>query len=246
LAHGTLLALGINLLFTTNSATSSTCFVLGAGLMLAIGRPLFRRAPAAVHVLVLTILLAGGLTVLLGGEGDAARALGRDPSLSGRKLIWEILIPMVPNAMGGAGFETFWAGPRAKLVDTRCIAAGALGGPHEAHNGYLEMYLNLGWIGVALGALILGQGYRRAVGAFRHDPALGALLVAYIVTAVAYNITEAGFRMLSMPWFFLLLSAVAANRIINLGDTASEPAQELVDPTVRPATQMFNPACMGR
>jgi O-antigen ligase len=249
LAHGTLLALSINLLFTANSATSSACFVLGAGLMLAIGRPLFRRGPAAVHVLVLTIVLAGCLTVLLGGKDDAARALGRDPTLSGRLQIWEILIPMVPNAIGGAGFETFWAGPRAKLVDDQFIAAGALGGPHSAHNGYIEMYLNLGWIGVALGALILGQGYRRAVGAFRHDPALGALLVAYIVTAMAYNITEPGFRMLSMAWFFLLLSAVAANRIINLGETASEPAQELVDPTVRPGNSdalHLNPACMGR
>jgi O-antigen ligase len=249
LAHGTLLAFGINLLFTAHSATSAACFVLGAGLMLAIGLPLFRRGPAAVHVLVLTILLAGGLTVLLGGAGDAARTLGRDPSLSGRTEIWEMVIPMVPNAIGGAGFETFWAGPRAEAVKTQNIAAGGVGGPHEAHNGYIEMYLNLGWIGVALIALILGQGYRRAVGAFRHDPALGALLVAYIVTAVAYNITEAGFRMLGAAWFFLLLSAVAANRIINLGETASEAAQELVDPTVRPGNSdalHLNPACMGR
>ena len=249
LAHGTLLAFGINLLFTAHSATSAVCFVLGAGLMLTIGRPLFQRGSAAVHVLVLTILLAGGLTVLLGGAGDAAMALGRDPSLSGRTKIWEMVIPMVPNAIGGAGFETFWAGPRAEAVKTQCIAAGGIGGPHEAHNGYIEMYLNLGWIGVALIALILGQGYRRAVGAFRRDPALGALLVAYIVTAVAYNITEAGFRMLSPSWFFLLLSAVAANRIINLGETASEPAQELVDPTVRPGNSdviHLNPACMRR
>lgn len=199
--------------------------------MLAIGLPLFRRGPAAVHVLVLTILLAGGLTALLGGKDDAARALGRDPSLSGRTQIWEMVIPMVPNAIGGAGFETFWAGPRAKAVLTQNVAAGGIGGPNEAHNGYIETYLNLGWIGVALIALILGQGYRRAVGAFRHDSELGALLVAYVVTAVTYNITEAGFRMLGPLWFFLLLSVVGANRIISLGETASEAAEELTGPT---------------
>ena len=231
LAHGTLLAFGINLLFTAHSATSAACFALGAGLMLAIGLPLFRRGPAAVHVLVLTILLAGGLTALLGGKDDAARALGRDPTLSTRTQIWEIVIPMVPNAIGGAGFETFWAGPRAKAVLTQNVAAGGIGGPNEAHNGYIETYLNLGWIGVALIALILGQGYRRAVGAFRHDSELGALLVAYVVTAVTYNITEAGFRMLGPLWFFLLLSVVGANRIISLGETASEAAEELTGPT---------------
>ena len=191
--------------------------------MLAIGRPLFRRGPAAVHVLVLTILLAGGLTVLLGGGADAARTMGRDPTLSGRTQIWEIVIPMVPNAIGGAGFETFWAGPRAKEVETKNQAAGGLGGPHEAHNGYIEMYLNLGWIGVALIALVLGQGYHKAVRAFRRDPGLGALLVAYVVTAVTYNITEAGFRMLDPLWIFLLLSVIAANRIISLKPSRRRP-----------------------
>jgi exopolysaccharide production protein ExoQ len=216
LAQGTLFAFVIDLLFTAHSATSSACFVLGAGLMLAIGRPLFRRNPAAVHVLVLTVLLAGGLTALLGGTGDAAKTMGKDPTLSGRTEIWKMVIPMVPNAIGGAGFETFWAGPRAKEVDIKNRAAGGLGGPHEAHNGYIEVYLNLGWIGVALIALILGQGYHRAVRAFRRDPGLGALLVAYVVTAVTYNITEAGFRMLDPAWFFLLLSVVGANHIIRL------------------------------
>ena len=142
-----------------------------------------------------------------------------------------MLIPMAPNAIGGAGFETFWAGPRAKEVEIKNTAAGGIGGPHEAHNGYIEMYLNLGWIGVALIALILGQGYRRAVGAFRHDPGLGALLVAYVVTSVTYNITEAGFRMLDPLWVFLLLSVIGANRIISLGETASEAAAELTGPT---------------
>jgi O-antigen ligase len=232
LAQGTLLVFGIDLLFTAHSATSGACFVLGAGLMLALARPLFQRGPAAVHVLVLAILLGGGIAYLLGGEADAVRTLGRDPSLSGRTEIWKMVIPMAPNAIGGAGFETFWAGPRAEEVETRNIAAGGIGGPHESHNGYIEVYLNLGWIGVGLIALILGHGYRRAVGALRHDPALGALLVAYVVTAVSYNITEAGFRMLSVPWFFLLLSVVAASRVVSLGETTWEAGWELANPTL--------------
>jgi O-antigen ligase len=83
---------------------------------------------------------------------------------------------------------------------------------NEAHNGYIEVYLNLGFVGLALIALILGQGYRTAVRAFRRDSALGALLVAYVVTAVTYGISEACFRMLSIEWFILLLSVVVASR----------------------------------
>ena len=111
---------------------------------------------------------------------------------------------------------------------------------NESHNGYIEVYLNLGWLGVGLIALILGQGYRRTVSAFRRDPALGGLLVAYVVTAVAYNVTEAGFRMLSLEWFFLLLSVVAASRVISLAETASESGR-----TRRPRSPSLRQGCLG-
>lgn len=235
LAQSTLLAFGIDLLFTAHSATSGACFILGAGLVLALTLPLFRRRPQAVHALVLAVLLGGGVAYLLGAEPATVRALGREPDLSQRTLIWKNLIPLAPNPIGGAGFETFWIGPRVETFCNELIMTGAAGCPHESHDGYIEMYLQLGWIGLGLIALILAQGYRRAVGAFRHNPALGALLVAYVVTAVTYNITEAGFRMLDLGLFFLLLSIVAANRFISLGEVASELPHELPDltPVVR-------------
>jgi hypothetical protein len=37
------------------------------------------------------------------------------------------------------------------------------------------------------------------------------LLLAYVTTATFYAITEAGFRMLSPSWIFLLLAAVTAS-----------------------------------
>jgi O-antigen ligase len=224
LAQGTLLYFGISLLFMAHSATSGASFALGAGLMLAIALRFFRARPAAVHALVLAVLLAGGLLVLLGGRAEAMKAMGRNADLTGRTEIWEMVIPMVPNSIVGAGFETFWCGPRvAKFYAMH----GGITMTNEAHNGYIEMYLNLGWLGVGLIALILGQGYRRTVSAFRRDSALGALLVAYVVTAVAYNIGEAGFRMLSVSWFFLLLSVVAASRVSSLGETEPEWGGEL-------------------
>jgi exopolysaccharide production protein ExoQ len=227
LAQGILLCFGIFLLFTAHSATSGASFVLAAGLMLAITRPFFRARPAAVHAFVVAALLAGSLAVLLGGEAEAARAMGRKPDLTGRTEVWRMVIPMCPNPVGGAGFETFWRGPRV----ARFFAMhGGATMTNEAHNGYIEMYLNLGWIGLGLIALILGHGYRKAVNAFRRDSALGAMLLAYVVMAVAYNIGEAGFRMLDVAWIFLLLAIVAANRVVTLAQTASITAQELADP----------------
>src|ERR1039458_1398450 len=77
LAQGTLLAFGVAVLFMAHSATSGACFTLGTVLILATNLPLIRRRPGAVHALVLTLLIVGGVTMLFGGEGAAAHALGR-------------------------------------------------------------------------------------------------------------------------------------------------------------------------
>lgn len=216
-AQFTLLAFGIMLLFTAHSATSGACFVFGAGLMLVTSLPRIRRRPAAVHALVLAIILSGCLIELLGGRAAITGAMGRQADLTGRTVIWGIVIPMVPSWVGGAGFETFWVGPRVARIFNK---VGGWAMTNEAHNGYIETYLNLGWLGLTLIALILVHGYRKAISTFRRDSALGALLMAYVITAVAYNISEAGFRILSVEWFFLLLAVASASRAASLPKSA--------------------------
>jgi len=77
LARGILLAVSVTVLDMAQSATSVACFLLGAVLILATYLPSIRRRPGAVHVLVATILLAGGLTVVFGGQAGVVHALGR-------------------------------------------------------------------------------------------------------------------------------------------------------------------------
>jgi exopolysaccharide production protein ExoQ len=202
-----LLWFGISLLFTAHSATSGACFTFGAVFMVITVLPVFERRPAAVHAFVLAIFLAGGLTLLFGGKGAAAEAVGRDASFTGRTAVWEVLIPMAPNPIVGAGFENFWFGPRFENLRRTFT------GVNEAHDGYLEVYLNLGVVGVGLIVLILINGYRRAAAAFQRNSALGSLLIAYVLTAAIYSATEAGFRMLDPIWFCLMLSVVLAGRI---------------------------------
>ncbi len=112
LAQGTVLVLGLSLLITSNSATSLVCFLLGAGLMLTTRLRFMRRNSAAVHALVLALAVTASLVMLLGGGASAAEALGRNPTLTGRTEIWAAVIPMAPNPLVGAGFESFWLGPR--------------------------------------------------------------------------------------------------------------------------------------
>ena len=215
IAHLALLGFGVWLLEMANSQTSLACFVLAGGLILATHLRVIRRRPARVHVVCLAIFLIGGCSLLFGGE-QAAHALGRKGNFSGRTEIWAALIPSAPNAVTGAGFESYWISPN---VITFRNAMSLVGWWHpedlnEAHDGYLEVYLNLGCVGVGLIVWMLIDGYRRAARVFRLAPQVGSLMLAYIVAAAFYNITEAGFRMLNPMWVFLLMAVVGSNRVV--------------------------------
>jgi len=229
LAQGTLLVLGTSLLITANSATSLVCFVIGSGLMLATRLRFIRRKPAAVHVLVITLAVTTSLVMLLGGGASAAKALGRNQTLTGRTDIWAAVIPMAPNPLVGAGFESFWLNPRVQARLLELFPGLPL---NEAHDGYIEVYLELGWVGLGLIGLIFISGYRRSVIAFRRSPALGGLLVAYILSAIIYSVTEAGFRMLDPIWIFSLLAVIEASSIAaGVGVRASQPLERSGDRT---------------
>jgi exopolysaccharide production protein ExoQ len=213
LAQGALLAFGIALLQMADSATSVACFILGSVIIFATGLRTMRNQPARVHLLCLTIFLGGGLTLLFGGEAIATGALGRNSNLTGRTDIWAAVIPAAPNAIVGAGFESFWISPSVQEFQRRMVGFWHPEDLNEAHDGYVEVYLNLGLIGVCLIALVLLSGYRCAVGAFRLNPSIGGLMLAYIIAAAVYSISEAGFRMLDLIWIFLLLAVVSASGV---------------------------------
>jgi len=216
LAQCVLLGFGIWLLQTAHSATSMACFCLGGGLILTTNHKWIRRRPSRVQWLCLVLVLGGALTFFFSGQTGVASALGRSATLSGRTDIWAALLPTVPNAIVGAGFESYWIGPGA---ETLWRALGLAGWWHpeilvtEAHNGYIEVYLNLGWIGVGLVALVLITGYRRAVAAFRKEPSVGSLMLAYVIVSAIYSITEAGFRSPDPMWIFLLWAIVSSSGI---------------------------------
>jgi exopolysaccharide production protein ExoQ len=214
-AQGTLLAFGIVLLEMSHCATGATCLVLGSGVMFVTGMRAFRSRPGRVAALCLAVILAGGLAMLSGGASDYSKALGRGNGLSGRTYIWTAVIAAVDNPIIGAGFESFW-NANVQKVNRSLHLDGFLDMSDlvSAHNGYLEVYADLGLMGVCLIALILISGYRRAIKAFKYDPELASLMLAYLTTGTFYSITEAGFRVMTPSWIFLLLAVVSSSGLV--------------------------------
>jgi O-antigen ligase len=224
LAQGTLLAFGVVVLALADSATAIACFACGAVLILATSLPSIRDRPGAVHAIVVTVLLGGGLAMLLGSE-VATQVLGRQSNLTGRTEIWKAVLPLVPNPLIGAGFESFWIGPWVPQLWRNLSGWYDPRGLNTSHNGYIEIYLNLGWVGLCLLGLILIGGYRRSVAAFRHDPSVANLMLAFVVTTAIYSVTEAGFRMLTPTWIMLLLAYVASSGPVTILAGSTVPLQ---------------------
>ncbi len=211
----------------SHSDTSIAAAFLGAVLLLLISLPAFRK-PAALHALVLAALLAGATTYWLGGERGVTHAMGRKSNLTGRTVIWgAVLHVAADHPIFGAGFESFWLGTNTYRV-WALLPRGVW--VNESHDGYIEVYAQLGLVGAALIALLLLGAYRRAAAAFARDPALGALMPAAVVAVAVYNITEAGFRMLDPAWIFLLLSFACAAGILARPQLASDAGAEGAGP----------------
>jgi exopolysaccharide production protein ExoQ len=218
LAQVVLLAFGIALLSMAHSATSQVSFALGAVLMITTGLRRIRRSPAAVHAAVMALAAAAGIAILSGGMALLTHAVGRQENFTGRTEIWNAVFRGVDNPLVGAGFESFWLGSRLQRVWSGLSQYMHV---NEAHNGYLEEYLNLGWVGLALLAAILITGYGRAVKAFRYDYSTGGLMLALAVTPLVYNMTEAGFRMLNPMWISMLVAQVGALRFTLNADSGA-------------------------
>lgn len=77
---------------------------------------------------------------------------GRDPSLTDRTLIWELLAPFVDQQwLKGYGFGAFWASADASAFIKRW---GYIG---NAHSGYMETLLSGGVIQLTALVLLLGE-----------------------------------------------------------------------------------------
>jgi exopolysaccharide production protein ExoQ len=200
--QGTTLAIVSWIFWTANSVTSLSCFLLGAAVLLITGaQPRFRR-PAVVHTLILAVLCSSVFAIFI--APNLVSILGRDPTLTGRTQVWNVVLNMPVNRLIGTGFESFWLGERMQRIWNLWWWH-----PNEAHNGYIEVLLNLGWIGLSLLALFLITGYRKIISTLR-AVSIARLGLAYFVVAIVYSFTEAGFRMLGVIWIFLVLAITAA------------------------------------
>jgi O-antigen ligase len=223
------IAMTLWLLHLSGSTTSELCLALGCFVVAAARTKMVRRHPLLRALIPVGICLYLVLNFGLGFDLNAAMAIavGKDPTLTGRTVIWDAVLGTHTNPLLGTGYESFWLGPRVQQV-------WALTGPgiNEAHNGYLEVYLNLGILGLLLLAGFLISSYHSISRRLETLSDLAPLNLALWAILPFYNVTESAFKG-QLIFVTFLLGAIAvpqarnARRVSAVEPLLSEPSSQL-------------------
>jgi len=113
-----------------------------------------------------TVLITGGL----GGIGlqVAAHLIGKGATLSGRTDIWQaVFLSIVKRPWTGFGYAAFWvAGAPEATRLAQLLGDKTLG---NAENGVLQLWLEVGLVGVLIMFVLLIRSTRNAIACFRSN-----------------------------------------------------------------------------
>ncbi|NIR71117.1 O-antigen ligase family protein [candidate division KSB1 bacterium] len=206
--HIVFLIMVLWLLRMADSATSTMCFITGVFILVWTELPIMKRNVKAIGGLVLFYALVFLILILLSDVEVLVSSMGRDMTLTGRLDLWNQLIDIEINPLVGTGYESFWLGARAEEFWARYWWR-----PNQSHNGYLETYLNLGWIGTLLLVVVIISAYQKSTRTFLLDYDYGKFRLTFLVMVLFYNVTEAAFHGVHLMRFFFILVAMDFPRL---------------------------------
>jgi exopolysaccharide production protein ExoQ len=211
--------LAIYLLYRSNSSTSLSCFIVGL-IVLFGGNLRFIRWRIATFLFI-AVLVFLSLELIIGVYEPLVRALHRNPTLTDRTDIWHEVWTLRGNLLVGTGFEGFWTGERfMSILRTRNI--------QEAHNGYLEIILNLGLVGLALWLSFIVAAYRTAKRFITTDYVFGRIGLTIFAVMLVYNLTESGIKGLSFILFFFFVFGIDGSAVQQMAPI--EEFEEAINP----------------
>jgi exopolysaccharide production protein ExoQ len=212
-----LLLCGAYLLYACDSKTSMTCLLLGVAVLAATRLPVLRQRLRLIGVLAIAGF-AGYLVLdqMFDVKKVVLNGLGRNATLTGRTDVWQALMSAGTDPILGTGYMSFWDDPRylSKQPD---------GDNVSAHNGYLEIYLCDGAVGVALLAVMLLASGIRIYKALAWDGDYGVVRFAVFMVALLANYTESNFAWMTPIGFLFLTATIGHAEAASLNQHVEEP-----------------------
>jgi exopolysaccharide production protein ExoQ len=138
--------------------------------------------------------------------------IGRSGSFSGRWQIWGAIVASVlRRPLGGYGFDAFWSMLTGEATRVFSATGWVV---TSAHNGFLNVALELGLVGLALVVLTFVQACRHAMGAFRpgHSGYVN-WCIGIVFLTIVYNLDERTLMAPQcLPWILYIVACVGLRR----------------------------------
>jgi exopolysaccharide production protein ExoQ len=221
------IGMALYLLNLSGSKTSTVCLALGCLMIAAAHCSFGRRHLGWVKALApLVFVLYLILTIGFGMGAQLSEAVGGSANMSDRTHIWQVLLSVPINPVLGTGYQSFWLGSRVQWVWARLDGDNVL----EAHNGYLQIYLDLGLIGLFLFCTFLISTYRKICERLDALTPLGSLGLGLWSLLLLYNVTEASFEVNLLLVTFLLAAIPMSGRAVARSAAVRPLELELAEP----------------
>lgn len=202
---GFLFLLTLYLMRGSHSATSYIIFVVGI-LILALEGWLKSDRKKLNRVVIITLFLLAIAITISGQTVSSAffSVAGRDPSFTGRLPLWTELIKIGSRSpIFGVGYGNFW------IVHLREMWTQFNWRPLNGHNGYIDIFLDLGLVGLALLLFLIVQTYRKAIQSIGTNGKINGLLFVFLIMILLHNFTESSLgKEAHFLWLLFLLSSV--------------------------------------
>lgn len=205
--------LAITLLYLSNAKTAAGLAILAPTLAL-VSQFVRRRLRLSLLVVPLAILLS---YVAISSVSNInvyrlSYVVYGDSTFTGRRFIWEFADSEIrKRPLHGWGYQSFWlAGPNApSVVD----APGWIKTMPNAHNGYLDTTLEMGYIGLALLLTFVATTVHLAGRIFDHSLRRGWIVLTLAYFAICTNFFESMWmRAFELVWVLFLLLAAEVGR----------------------------------
>ena len=210
------------LLLLSRSATS----VVGCFLMVSI-IPLWRvvRAGAKTRRLVYALVLAAigtGIYLIWAEQELVFSILGRDSTFTGRTDLWALVLSAIAkHPIAGYGYGAFWSGTNNEVLNID-IASKWL--PMGAHNGYLELCLAFGGLGLPLLFYLLWCSFQTATDYVKSSEGWFAVWpMTYLLLFVFHNFFESHL-LETRSLEFLLFATITTSLAMARSRTELHPA----------------------
>jgi O-antigen ligase len=211
--RGIYAAVVVLLVIMSQSRTAWVAVVLYPLVMLVLYFTKRVESRLALLVAVGTIATVGvSAALIIPNLAEILGLFGRDLTLTGRTGVWKLVVQAIADRpLLGYGYSAFWQGligASGKIILTLGWAFG------YAHDGYLEVLLQVGIVGLALVVCVLLSGMRDAWICFQasDDPAV-SWYIGILFLTLFYNFDEETLFFAHNQNTFLLLLACCGLRL---------------------------------